>query len=60
MRQGSECPQLYIVKNGIVKVIKHFKMEASPKLTNPAQDCYYEIDELGDGDLFGDWELFTE
>ena len=63
---------MYIIKSGRVKAIKKIKWSlenyptslirgettSSNDLFN--QDVYFEIDELGDGDIFGDFGLLNE
>ncbi|CAD8098485.1 unnamed protein product [Paramecium sonneborni] len=72
LKQGVEPTQMYIIKSGRVKAIKKIKWNledypsslirgqttSSTDLFN--QDVYFEIDELGDGEIFGDFALLNE
>lgn len=63
---------MYIIKSGRVKAIKKIKMTleepidalprqiGSQKSEGFVQEQYFEIDELGDGEIFGDYGLLTE
>ncbi|CAD8181144.1 unnamed protein product [Paramecium octaurelia] len=72
LKQGVEPTHMYIIKSGRVKAIKKIKwnLEDYPsslirgQTTSStdlfSQDVYFEIDELGDGEIFGDFALLNE
>lgn len=51
LKQGTEPNQVYIIRSGRVKAVKRVKWD---------KEEYVEIDELGDGELFGDFALLNE
>ncbi|CAD8117618.1 unnamed protein product [Paramecium sonneborni] len=65
IKQGTEPSNMYIIKQGCVKVIRKIKlnygsMTSREELMQKKQDLFYDIDELSDYDVFGDYAILNE
>ncbi|CAD8198186.1 unnamed protein product [Paramecium octaurelia] len=65
IKQGTEPHSMYIIKQGCVQVIRKTKFQCGSitsrdEITQQQKDVFYDIDELGDYDVFGDYAILNE